>query len=83
MSTISEGVTDNFEVYPNPVSGNTISIGTSKEDVTYVLTDYAGKTITSGELVNNTIDVNDLVPGFYLVQITAGGKTHTRKFVKN
>jgi hypothetical protein len=83
VSTISEGVTDNFEVYPNPVSGNTITIGTSKEDVTYVLTDYAGKTITSGELVNNTIDVNDLVPGFYLVQMTAGGKTHTRKFVKN
>jgi hypothetical protein len=83
VSTISEGVTDNFEVYPNPVRGSSITISTSKEDVMYVLTDYAGKTISSGELVNNTIDVNDLVPGFYLVQMTSGGKTHTRKFVKN
>ncbi|TXC76134.1 S8 family serine peptidase [Luteibaculum oceani] len=82
VQTISEGVKDSYELYPNPVVGNVVFIESAKTDMTFEITDYTGRMIKSGKVDVNKVDVSDLKDGMYLMKITSGAKSRTKKFVK-
>lgn len=63
-------------VYPNPASGNTISVEVSgiaaSVAPTFIITDKTGRTISTGNVdVSNAtkIDITNTVPGLYNIQI--------------
>ena len=77
---------EDFKMYPNPVSNNGIlNIQLANEDaenVTYRIVSVVGQVISSGNLINKQIRVNDLKSGIYILEINDGEEIMTRKFVK-
>lgn len=71
-----------FVMYPNPTS-NVLNLVYSYQDVTYAIYAIDGKLIKSGVLDNPQIDVANIQKGIYLLQLSAEGKTETKKFIKN
>ncbi|MCX6269879.1 MAG: T9SS type A sorting domain-containing protein [Bacteroidetes bacterium] len=71
-----------FSVYPNP-AGEYIIFQMEAENSDYAIIDPIGKTLQKGKLNERSvkIDINDLTPGAYLIQIN--GRTDLSfKFVK-
>ncbi|HNX65991.1 MAG TPA: endonuclease [Bacteroidales bacterium] len=76
-----EGMT----IYPNPASSYlTIALPADHaSDIVIQIYDFNGcltKTVTTGETIPH-IDISDLKPGFYLLQVTSGKKRYTERFV--
>jgi len=70
-----------FVVYPNPVSNKLYIKGI--EVANYEIISTNGSIVKHGRFDNNTIDVNSLKPGFYVLKLTdRTGKLFTKKFVK-
>src|SRR5690606_28806355 len=71
-------------VYPNPVVDSfnvNLSSKFNANNVTVTLTDLAGRTVkTFGS--SSSYSVADLAAGVYVVKITDGKNTETRKIVK-
>jgi len=71
-----------FKLYPNPTSENTVYISTKdnlyKEITVY---DVFGKIVLIDKITHNSLDISQLVPGIYVLQITENKKTMTRKLV--
>ncbi len=77
---------DDFMLYPNPVSGNTINVklqSTDSENINFTIINTLGKVIKSGKLNNNTINVDYLQKGIYFIEINDGKENMIKKFVKN
>ncbi len=71
-----------LKVYPNPVSNGVLHIESNlNTERTVTLFDVIGKQVLSTTTSNNTINVAALNSGIYIVKITEGGKTATRKLV--
>jgi hypothetical protein len=78
-------------LYPNPSNSET-NVNfylQTKSDVTILVTDLTGKTVSSQELSNLTsganstkIDCSSLNSGVYYVTINTNGSSVTKKFVK-
>ncbi|MEQ9405112.1 MAG: S8 family serine peptidase [Cyclobacteriaceae bacterium] len=81
FATTSEGTPVSFEIYPNPV-GNILNIATSREEVSFRITNLMGQKVSEGKLLNNKVDVSQLESGIYMIQISSGGKQFVRKIVK-
>lgn len=68
---------NNITIFPNPATGNEVVIRVDEELreylSTYLLTDKVGKTISVGNMVNNsnntTVNIAKLVPDVYFIQI--------------
>ena len=83
----------NAKVYPNPITGNELTmevISEFSESAEIILTDISGRLITNEDIElyegqNNTIlDVSGLIQGTYLIRIaTASGQMQIIRFVKN
>lgn len=70
--------------YPNPVSDKlTIQVRDNLRSPAFLICDQTGRQVRNGKLVTgtNTVNVNDLVPGIYLLNIEAD-KSCKYKFVK-
>jgi plastocyanin len=85
----SSGIENNqfqqkISVFPNPAH-NVITITIEKDLVgsQYYITDQAGKKVSDGTLLfsSNPIDLNELTPGIYLIQVVGQRKTSI-KFIK-
>ncbi|WP_460219580.1 T9SS type A sorting domain-containing protein [Psychroserpens sp. MEBiC05023] len=77
----------NLNLYPNPTS-TVLHIETQNDasDLTYQVFDVLGKQIISGKAMENglsQIDVSNLTNGLYLIQISSGDASETKRFVKN
>jgi hypothetical protein len=74
-----------WQVFPNP-SGDIFTIsGEEEKEVQFIITDVRGqliKTEFSAES-RTSIDLSPYAKGVYFVQIRSGGKTETKKLVKN
>lgn len=70
-----------FSMYPNPVSGNTVTI-TSTTNNTKDVQVYSiiGKQVIN-TTITRTLDVSGLQSGVYVVKITENGKSATKKLV--
>jgi Zn-dependent metalloprotease/chitodextrinase len=75
---------DAFEisVYPNPVKGNTLFVKTTVENITYTISNMIGQQVAKGNLTNNSINVEKLKGGLYLIEMYSINKKVTKKFIK-
>lgn len=71
-----------LKVYPNPVSNGVLHIESNlNTERTISLFDVLGKQVLNTTTSNNTINIANLNSGIYIVKISEGGKTATRKLV--
>jgi hypothetical protein len=71
-----------MNIYPNPVNGNFITIQTPVNGVKYVeVFDITGKRLINTSLSADTLEVNSLSSGMYLIKVTVEGQSKTSKLV--
>ena len=82
LSTEGFNSISGLKLYPNPVSNGTLYIDTTANvEKTVAIFDVLGKQVLNTTINDNTVNVNALRAGVYLVKITEEGKTATRKLV--
>jgi hypothetical protein len=81
LNIIDEDVKLDFVMYPNPTS-DVLNLVYNYEEVNYSLFSIDGKLIKSGKLENPQVNVSNIQQGIYLLQLSAEGKTITKKFIK-
>ncbi len=84
---VDETQTGNFSLYPNPVSGNEISLRTNENGLaTVTIHSILGKKIKrfSAQISNKflKIDLPSLEKGVYFISVTINEKTGFKKFIK-
>ncbi len=77
-------VANTFAVYPNPATDVlNIQLETAINKVDLMITDMVGKQVMSQPLQNNTVSVNALPVGIYIIHLAADGVNYAPvKFVK-
>lgn len=76
----------NVKMYPNPVAGDEIKLLLKDQGVqkaTYTIRDLVGRNIQQGVIENKTINVASLPKGIYLIEISNGQNTVTKKVIRN
>lgn len=63
----------NISVYPNPTQG-LLNLGGAAQNDQFELFDLFGRSILSGAIKQPSIDLNGLVPGFYVLRLTRNGQ---------
>lgn len=71
-----------FNVYPNPVKGDILNIANLEEAATYRVFNLMGQELAKGKIENNAVYVGSLKAGAYLIEITSGNTTNTKRFIK-
>jgi hypothetical protein len=76
--------TDELFIYPNPVSTEIkMSVNFSyQNDSKYSILDINGRSIKSGNINSNTISVEELTAGLYILKLNVNGKRVLKKFIK-
>ena len=73
-----------LKVYPNPVSNGVLHIESNlNAERTVSLFDVLGKEVIKTTTSNTTINIANLNSGIYIVKITEGEKTATKKLIVN
>ncbi len=71
-----------FKLYPNPVFDNVVYITTeqnAQKEVT--IYDVFGETVLRDKIKNTALNISDLAPGVYVLQVIEDQKSITRKLV--
>ena len=71
-----------FTLYPNPVSGSVLNIANAAADAKYAIYNMLGQQLANGTIENETINVETLTSGTYLIEVSNGDKTETKRFIK-
>lgn len=72
----------NFKMYPNPAYGDEIYITTTRNGTKEIqVYDVFGEVVIKANINSNTLNISQLVPGIYIVQVTENNKTMVRKLV--
>jgi hypothetical protein len=82
LGALDESLSD-VTIYPNPVS-DILNIETSANLIGKIATvfDLNGKRVLNQKLETNTLDVNILDSGIYILRLESNGRTMKRKFIK-
>jgi endonuclease I len=75
---------DSTEIYPNPTATNTVTISSSIDLENIQIININGqiiREIKTPEVQGNNYVVNQLNPGFYLVRLTSGDASATKKLI--
>jgi len=76
-----ENVT-NFKLYPNPAYEDVVYIKTKDNALKMVIVyDVFGEIVLRDRISTDALNISNLVPGVYLLQVTEHQKTMTRKLV--
>lgn len=78
--SVSEG--SRFDMHPNPVEDILYVDFNSTREVSYEVLDMNGRILFTGKLNNPEIDFSSLSHGVYILNVSDGTKTITRKVVK-
>jgi PKD repeat protein len=71
-------------IYPNPIKNGEVLTIKGKNFSNYELHSTEGQTVLVGELVNNSVKIDVLVPAVYILTLTEGGESvHYRLQVTN
>ena len=83
LSNDSSNTTE-FKIYPNPTKGNFINIETNKA-LEVEIYDVLGKKVLIGKVTshNNTLNVQALRKGIYMIRLISEDGSTTRKLIKN
>lgn len=71
-----------FNVYPNPVKGEVLNISNLESASTYRIYNMMGQELGNGKVDNNAIFVGNLSAGTFLIEISNGTTTATKRFIK-
>ena len=69
-----------IEIFPNPTSGKIDLLGI--EYGTIKIIDNFGRIILKAEKPGSEIDISDLAPGIYFLQISSDNQWITKKIIK-
>ena len=73
---------NNFRMYPNPVTGNELTISVENGNaVDVTIYSALGQVVIAQNEVTNSIDVSALNAGLYIVKVSQNGNSQTRKLV--
>lgn len=71
-----------FKMYPNPAFDDVIYITTAQNAQKDILVyDVFGKVVLRARVTNTRLDIRDLDPGVYVMQVVEENKSITRKLV--
>ena len=71
-----------FNLYPNPVSGETLSISNLEFASTYRIYNMMGQELGNGKIENESIYVGSLSVGTYLIEVSNANGSTTKRFIK-
>lgn len=80
----TEGPSGPFEIsaYPNPVKGALLNIATTRENVSYRITNAMGQEVGKGKVASNKVDVGHLTNGVYIIELNSEGDNTIIRFMK-
>lgn len=71
-----------IKLYPNPAFAGTVNIITKADaDKSITVYDVFGEVVLTDKIFGKALDISRLVSGVYVLQVTEGHKTITRKLV--
>ncbi|WP_293891420.1 reprolysin-like metallopeptidase [Flavobacterium sp.] len=71
-----------FNLYPNPVKGDILNIANLELPSTYRIFNMMGQELGSGKIENESIYVGSLKTGTFLIEVSNGTTTLTKRFIK-
>lgn len=71
-----------FNLYPNPVKGDILNITNLESLSTYRIFNIMGQELGSGKIENDSIYVGGLKTGTFLIEVSNGTSTSTKRFIK-
>ncbi|MCF6128553.1 M12 family metallo-peptidase [Flavobacterium sp. AS60] len=71
-----------FNLYPNPVKGDILNITNLESPSTYRIFNMMGQELGSGKIENESIYVGSLKTGTFLIEVSNGTSTATKRFIK-
>ena len=71
-----------FSLFPNPVSGAVLNIANAAVNAKYAIYNMLGQQLANGTIENETINVENLTSGTYLIEVSNGDKAETKRFIK-
>ena len=71
-----------FNLYPNPVKGDILNIANLESPSTYRIFNMMGQELGSGKIENESIYVGSLKTGTFLIEVSNGTSTLTKRFIK-
>ena len=71
-----------FNLYPNPVKGDILNIANLELPSTYRIFNMMGQELGSGKIENESIYVGSLKTGTFLIEVSNGTSTLTKRFIK-
>jgi len=82
ITSVQNPESNNFTLYPNPAFDDIVYVTTKKnvpKDITVY--DVFGKIVLRDRISTNELNISQLVPGIYVLQVQEKNKTMTRKLV--
>lgn len=71
-----------FNLYPNPVKGDVLNIANLELASEYRIFNMMGQELGKGKVENNAINVGSLSSGTYMIEISNGVASSTKRFIK-
>ena len=71
-----------FNLYPNPVKGDVLNIANLESQSTYRIFNMMGQELGNGKIENESIYVGSLKTGTFLIEVSNGTSTLTKRFIK-
>ncbi|MDP2424626.1 MAG: T9SS type A sorting domain-containing protein [Bacteroidales bacterium] len=78
-SIAPQGQNPKYQVFPNPAYDLLNIVGNRDSDLVYQFLDSSGRVCKEGKLpsIENTLDISDLLPGFYLLRLADGSQKYS------
>ncbi|MBP6557724.1 MAG: T9SS type A sorting domain-containing protein [Flavobacterium sp.] len=74
--------TVSFNLYPNPVKGDVLNIANLDTEASFRIFNMMGQELGKGKIENNNVFVGSLKAGTYLIEVSNGTSTNTKRFIK-
>ncbi|MEP1033825.1 S8 family serine peptidase [Ekhidna sp.] len=83
QSSSTVGTAVSVSMYPNYRVADRLTITSTRNEVSYSITNLNGQVVDQGQMVGGRVYVGDLNAGMYMINMMdEGGKSITKKFVK-
>ncbi len=71
-----------FRLYPVPVKGDILNISNLESPSTYTIYNMMGQELAKGKIENDAVYVGSLSSGTFLIEVSNGTSTTTKRFIK-
>ena len=71
-----------FNLYPNPVRDGILNFSDLESESNYRIFSMMGQELGNGKIQNNSLNVSSLRTGTYLIEVSNGSSSTTKRFIK-